>query len=65
MQGQITDPNGAVAFILGGRATVTFRSSRTGTRYTYRIKPSDLLLHAEGKCDRFFVKVRLRPRQLA
>ena len=35
---QITDPENIKAFVLGGRATFTLRSARTGTRYTYRVK---------------------------
>jgi hypothetical protein len=36
-QGQITDPKTALAFILAGKATVTFRSLVSGNRFTYKI----------------------------
>jgi hypothetical protein len=36
-QGQIADPKAALAFILAGKATVTFRSLKSGNRYTYKI----------------------------
>lgn len=34
---QIKDPGDALAFLLGGRATLTLVSQKTGTRYTYRV----------------------------
>ena len=34
----MTDPAAAVAFMLGGKATVTLRSLESGARYTYRIR---------------------------
>jgi|SRR5271163_195999 len=37
-QGAITDPKLALAFILAGKATVTFRSISSGSRFTYKIK---------------------------
>jgi len=41
MQGQITDPKAALAFILAGDATVTFRSLTSGNRYTFRITEAE------------------------
>jgi Family of unknown function (DUF6011) len=35
--GQITDPKIASAFIVAGKATVTFRSLASGSRFTYKI----------------------------
>jgi len=35
---EVTDPAG---FMLGGKAYFTLRSTRTGTRFTYRIQASD------------------------
>jgi hypothetical protein len=43
-------PADALNFILGGNATTTFRSARTGDRYTFRVTASD-----DGKVH--FVKV--------
>lgn len=40
-QGQITDPKLALAFILAGKATVTFRSISSGSRFTYKIKAAE------------------------
>src|SRR5271170_3459179 len=37
MQGQITEPKAALAFILAGKATVTLRSLQGGNRYTFKI----------------------------
>lgn len=41
MQGQLTDPKSILSFILAGNATVTFRSAKTGTHYTYKIRKAD------------------------
>lgn len=41
MPGQLTDPKQILSFILAGNATVTFRSSKTGNRYTFRIREAD------------------------
>jgi len=45
----------ALAFMLGGNARVTFRSKKTGDRFTYRIAVCD------GKPDLFFVAVLTGP----
>src|SRR5258708_4193202 len=37
MQGQITDPKAALAFMTAGKATVTFVSTETSARYTFKI----------------------------
>ena len=34
----LADPESALAFILGGNATFTVVSKRTGKRYTYRVR---------------------------
>lgn len=41
MGAPITDAAEALAFALGGRATFTVRSRKTGTRYTYKLKAKD------------------------
>lgn len=46
----IEDPAAALRYVLGGQATFTLRSKRTGTRFTYHVNKSD-----DGKV--FFVKV--------
>jgi hypothetical protein len=38
MEGMISDPKAALAFMLAGKSTVTLVSQRTGARFTYRIK---------------------------
>lgn len=47
---QIEDPAAALRYLLGGKATLTLRSKRTGNRFTYQVNKSD-----DGKV--FFVKV--------
>ena len=44
------DAAAAMTFILAGNATVTFRSAKTGCRYTYRITKADGW--HEGRCGR-------------
>lgn len=55
-QGTIQDPKFAMAYMFAGRATVTFQSAKTGARFTYKIKPSDVDAFKAGKEVRFFVK---------
>lgn len=38
--GQLNNAADALAFILAGNATITLRSEKTSTRYTYKIKAS-------------------------
>ena len=38
MEGMIVDPKSALRFILGGDATVTLVSRRTGARLTYKVR---------------------------
>ncbi len=38
MDGMISDPKAALAFMLAGRSTVTLASQKTGARFTYSIK---------------------------
>lgn len=39
--GRLTTAADALAFICGGRATFTVRSTKTGTRFTFRVRLSD------------------------
>lgn len=41
VRAELTAASTTVAFMLAGRAHVTFQSRRTGTRFTYAIKKSD------------------------
>lgn len=45
MRGEFTDALSALKFMRAGNATVTLRSRRTGTRFTYRLRLSD-----DGAC---------------
>jgi hypothetical protein len=38
MAGRFADPDAAVRYILAGKATITLRSAKTGTRFTYEIE---------------------------
>lgn len=40
-EGELGRPDDAKRFILGGNATVTFRSKSTGNRFTYRVRLSE------------------------
>jgi hypothetical protein len=51
---RITDAAASLAFIRGGKATVTLQSKKTGTRFTYRVTAAD-----EG--DTFFVALLSGP----
>jgi hypothetical protein len=49
----MTDPKQILAFMFAGRATLTYRSVQTTTRYTYKVeKPKDF----DEKNPKFFVK---------
>jgi hypothetical protein len=52
--GQFTDADTALKFILGGNATVTVRSKRSGNRFTFKVEKSD-----DDKM--FFVKLLVGP----
>lgn len=42
MEGRFTDAVSALRFMLAGNATITLRSKKTGTRYTYKLnRPKD------------------------
>lgn len=41
MRGQLTSAQDAMRFALAGKATITLRSQKTGTRFTYKISVSD------------------------
>ena len=41
MSNMFTTPEAARAFMLGGNATVTLVSTKTGTRFTYKIRGND------------------------
>lgn len=39
-RGRLVDPNAALTFMMAGNSTITLRSERTGSRFTYKIKQS-------------------------
>ena len=41
MRGQLTDAAAVLRFVRAGKATITLRSKKTDTRFTYRIKTSE------------------------
>lgn len=55
--GMITDARAALAYMFGGRATVTFRSLSSGTHYTFKLVAprSEKEALKAGKCDHFNV----------
>lgn len=53
---QLTDPARALAFILAGKATVTFVSVKTGARFTYKVTEAKRKDGQRGPLP-FFVKV--------
>lgn len=60
-QGTITNPKFALAYMFAGRATITFRSAKTGDRFTYKIRPSNVDDFKAGKPVRWFVKFLFGP----
>jgi hypothetical protein len=40
-RGRLLNANTALRFMLGGNATITIRSRRTGTRFTYKLKAAE------------------------
>jgi hypothetical protein len=40
-EGELGNPTDAYNFMMGGNATLTFRSKATGNRFTYRVRLSD------------------------
>jgi hypothetical protein len=59
MQGQLTDPKAALAFMLAGKSFITLRSLSSGNRYTYRIELADKRNPTD--LDRYFVNVLVGP----
>jgi hypothetical protein len=55
MQGQLTDPKSILSFMLAGNATVTFRSAKTGTHYTYKVQLGEK--RQPNDPDSWFVKL--------
>jgi hypothetical protein len=55
--GMITDARAALAYMFGGKATVTLRSLSSGTRYTFKLVAPRAEKEAlkAGKCDHFNV----------
>jgi Family of unknown function (DUF6011) len=51
----LTDPNGALAFLLAGNAHFTLRSLKTGARYTYKVRRADV---QPGESPLYFVALR-------
>ena len=74
---RMTDPDDVTRYLLGGRATLTLKSARTGARRTFRVRSSDrpelyfvdLLSGADNEHDYrylgcFTVKPTLVPRSI-
>jgi hypothetical protein len=59
MQGQLTDAKSVLSFILAGNSTTTFRSAKTGTHYTYRVRLGEKRNPTDP--DTFFVKLLTGP----
>jgi hypothetical protein len=59
MNGQLTDAKSALTFMLAGKATVTFRSAKTGTHFTYKIQLGEK--RQPNDPDTWFVKVLTGP----
>jgi len=57
MTGRLTTPADVKNFMLAGNATITIRSIRTGARFTFRVKNSDLA----DKKSVFFVSLMNGP----
>lgn len=57
MTGQLTDPATIRTFALAGNATLTFKSTATGTRFTFKIRRAD----GEDVKRPWFVKVLTGP----
>jgi hypothetical protein len=64
--GQLTTPQAARAFLLGGHAVVTLVSKKTGTRFTYRVSRAPARLGQPTPPDApFFVSVLSGPENTA
>jgi hypothetical protein len=59
MKGQLTDAKSALSFMLAGKATVTFRSAKTGTHFTYKIQLGEK--RQPNDPDTWFVKLLTGP----
>lgn len=58
MQGKFNDAASALAFTKGGNATVTARSVKTGTRFTFKVAcPKDRATGKRQDTDKRFVSV--------
>jgi hypothetical protein len=65
-EAKFSDAKSVLAFMFAGNATFTFRSQRTGARFTYKIQKGEdaqpgNVRFSEAAPDRFFVKVLTGP----